>query len=72
MREREQRMEIDNIIAISNATKNMNPPPQAPAGNSYTPPANNGGCAGTVSFCPKCGTRITQSAVFCPNCGKKL
>lgn len=97
-REREQRAEIDNVIAIANATRNLNvsepqPAPQQPPQYvppqyappqfnqpQYTPPQyntpqNNQFGAGMgnqgVKYCPRCGTKMDQSAIFCPGCGKK-
>ena len=48
--------------------------PQAPQGYPQAPqnaadPVQ--GAAGTVNFCPNCGTK-TEGAKFCPNCGTKL
>ncbi|MBQ8429642.1 MAG: zinc-ribbon domain-containing protein [Clostridia bacterium] len=71
-KEREQRAEIDNVIAIANATKNLTPaaPAQAPA--PAPAPQNNAGINQPVKYCPRCGMKMEQSAIFCPGCGKKL
>lgn len=72
-KEREQRAEIDNIIAIANATKDLNPSqampvtPQAPTMYNTSANVNQG-----VKYCPSCGTKMDQSAAFCSGCGKKL
>jgi hypothetical protein len=73
-KEREQRAEIDNIIAIANATKNLNPSQAAPV-IPQAPTMYNTPSAGTnqpVKYCPRCGMKMDQAAVFCPGCGKKL
>lgn len=69
-REREQRTEIDNIIALTNATANLNvtTTPTAPA----QPPQQNNTINRMVKYCPKCGTQVEKAASFCPNCGTKL
>ncbi|MBR2337161.1 MAG: SPFH domain-containing protein [Clostridia bacterium] len=73
-REREQRAEIDNVIAIANATKNLNTssnvtPPQ-PAAPVTPPPQPQSGAR--LNFCPRCGTKVDPSAIHCSGCGKKL
>ena len=72
-REREQRTEIDNVIAIANATRNLNPTPVAPQ-QPVQPaaPIGNTNVNQPVKYCPRCGTKMEQSAIFCPGCGKKL
>ena len=79
LREREQRAEIDNIVSIVNATKDLNVtavPPSAPnaAANANTGTPNNafGDMNRPVKYCSRCGMKISADAVFCPGCGKKL
>lgn len=73
-KEREQRAEIDNIIAIANATKDLNPAqatpviPQAPTMYNAAATGVNQG----VKYCSSCGTKMDQSAAFCSGCGKKF
>ena len=72
-KEREQRNEIDNIVAIANATKNIDVSAPAAPSAPVTPPAPNApGVNQPVKYCPRCGMKMEQSAVFCPGCGKKL
>ena len=72
-KEREQRAEIDNIIAITNATKDLNTQaPAQPAAPTFAPPAINVNPNAAVSYCPRCGTKMTQPSIYCPGCGKKL
>lgn len=42
---------------------------EAPSGQGAAPAPAQG--AGTVNFCPNCGTKV-NGARFCPNCGTKL
>ena len=74
-REREERREVESIVAIANATSNINVPsqPQAPAQNNVPPyggPTNYGGAG--VKYCPKCGQQVNATANFCPKCGQRL
>ena len=75
-KEREQRAEIDNIIAIANATKDLNPSQAAPvipqAPTMYNTPSAATGVNQPIKYCQRCGMKMEQSAVFCPGCGKKL
>ena len=80
-KEREQRAEIDSIVAIANATRNLNPTvseqpavPSMPINNapSFAPQVNNAGNSSEINFCPRCGAKLLRSAIFCPGCGKKL
>lgn len=77
IREREQRAEIDNIVAIANATKDLNPnAASAQAANPSSainqPTMFDNMTNQPVKYCPRCGTKMVQSAVFCPGCGKKF
>ena len=67
-KEREQQAEIDNLIAIANATSQMNLDggmPQAPAmqQNDFNQP---------VKYCTRCGMKMASNAAFCPGCGYKF
>jgi hypothetical protein len=74
-REREQRQELDSLIAIANATRDLNPSagatPQTPPVNP-TQPVIVDMTNQPVKYCPRCGTKMAQSSAFCPGCGKKL
>ena len=69
---REQRAEIDNIIAIANAAQNINTAPQAPQAPATPSAPQAPGVNQPVKYCPRCGMKMEQSAIFCPGCGKKL
>jgi membrane protease subunit (stomatin/prohibitin family) len=68
-KEREQQAEIDNLIAIANATQNLNldnsapQAPVAPAQNDINQP---------VKYCTRCGMKVASNVVFCPGCGQKF
>ena len=71
-KEREQQAEIDNLIAIANATQQMNidngmanqaNAPAAPVQNDFNQP---------VKYCSRCGMKMASNAVFCPGCGYKV
>ena len=70
---REQRAEIDNILAVANAARGLssapvqsnaapNPPQVHSVDNSLNQP---------VKYCSRCGTKMAKTADFCPGCGKK-
>lgn len=75
-KEREQRAEIDSVIAIANATKNLNvsapQQPAAPVAPAAPSTQSNAGVNQPVKYCPRCGMKMEKSAIFCPGCGKKL
>ena len=68
-KEREQQAEIDNLIAIANATQQMNleggmnQAPAAPAQNDLNQP---------VKYCTRCGAKVASNVAFCPGCGHKF
>lgn len=69
--ERAQRAEIDNVIALANATQglntNANVVPVAPANNTANSDANR-----AIKYCTQCGTKVSRDAAFCPSCGYKF
>jgi len=35
-------------------------------------PASDSFNSSIISFCPKCGTKVSESITYCPQCGEKL
>lgn len=68
---REQRAEIDNILAVANAAKGLGGSVQPPQAANASPAMDNS-LNQPVKYCPRCGTKVAKTAEFCPSCGKKF
>ena len=68
--ERAQRAEIDNVISLANATRDLSSQGNQTVNNYY----NNMGQGGNnqVTYCPRCGTKLAPGTAFCPGCGRKI